>query len=125
MIRRPPRSTLFPYTTLFQSGSCGCRRPRPSSRQAGATRREDRKSTRLNSSHLVISYAVFCLKKKKIRPSPRQMLQRGGRREPVIPDVLHQEPVVTLDAIVQVFFFFNDTATTEIYPLSLHGALPI
>src|SRR2546426_7753596 len=83
MIRRPPRSTLFPYTTLFRSrvlarrradpqhfrgrelhgraGRGGQARPvRVPARAAG-----DRKSTRLNSSHLVISYAVFCLKKKK------------------------------------------------------------
>src|SRR2546426_1898777 len=74
MIRRPPRSTLFPYTTLFRS------RSRPAGRSGGwtgsggrlfrpavaeAISRPDRKSTRLNSSHLVISYAVFCLKKKK------------------------------------------------------------
>src|SRR5438045_7228274 len=69
MLRRPPRSTLFPYTTLFRSsgrissadpgrgGQARPRRPRPW--------RQDRKSTRLNSSHLGISYAVFCLKKKK------------------------------------------------------------
>src|SRR5438132_8831090 len=69
MIRRPPRSTLFPYTTLFRSlgerqqpaalaalGSC---------EQDRAHHEVDRKSTRLNSSHTVISYAVFCLKKKK------------------------------------------------------------
>src|SRR5258708_40231786 len=67
MIRRPPRSTLFPYTTLFRSSA---------RRQAGRTdararqcrgrpeREADRKSTRLNSSHQIISYAVFCLKKK-------------------------------------------------------------
>src|SRR2546422_5418865 len=81
MIRRPPRSTLFPYTTLFRS-----RRPRAApgtgpraTRRRGATGRaevawfvrplldqsQDRKSTRLNSSHGYISYAVFCLKKKK------------------------------------------------------------
>src|SRR6266853_4964217 len=69
MIRRPPRSTLFPYTTLFR---CSRRRPgRPAScsssracrRRSRCTR--DRKSTRLNSSHSQISYAVFCLKKKK------------------------------------------------------------
>src|SRR5438876_4796740 len=69
MIRRPPRSTLFPYTTLFRSNEwpwqpapCPCRfRPgREHSR-----RYPDRKSTRLNSSHPSISYAVFCLKKKK------------------------------------------------------------
>src|SRR3712207_8637919 len=93
MIRRPPRSTLFPYTTLFRSGepvagrACHLpaarhlrlrlRRDRPDRRQergelpptgaagAGAYRRADRKSTRLNSSHANISYAVFFLKKKK------------------------------------------------------------
>src|SRR5256885_11890768 len=85
MIRRPPRSTLFPYTTLFRS----TRKRRADRRRTSGTTREvrllaqgckkvgsawrlgnelpgDRKSTRLNSSHLVISYAVFCLKKKKI-----------------------------------------------------------
>src|SRR6185436_20619460 len=67
MIRRPPRSTLFPYTTLFRPGvSWGC----PSACPAPASARSspsspDRKSTRLNSSHQIISYAVFCLKKKK------------------------------------------------------------
>src|SRR2546426_6891427 len=71
MIRRPPRSTLFPYTTLFRSrsrGGGGGRRvhvpPVAGWHGPGAG---DRKSTRLNSSHLVISYAVFCLKKKKKR----------------------------------------------------------
>src|SRR2546426_2148302 len=89
MIRRPPRSTLFPYTTLFRSGLVARIRAGDraafgvlAERYAGVARRvaravlgdpddaddaaqEDRKSTRLNSSHLVISYAVFCLKKKK------------------------------------------------------------
>src|SRR5258705_8531696 len=87
MIRRPPRSTLFPYTTLFRSDGLRPRR-RPQGRaaekriqrqrqgrrrplqrswrdDAGAAQGKDRKSTRLNSSHLGISYAVFCLKKKK------------------------------------------------------------
>src|SRR5438034_3681104 len=67
MIRRPPRSTLFPYTTLFRSGAPR-RRGRSDAHGAGARgaqERRDRKSTRLNSSHTVISYAVFCLKKKK------------------------------------------------------------
>src|SRR5256885_2643115 len=68
MIRRPPRSTLFPYTTLFRSGavSSQCRPTMATpmdTRTIPATRMGDRKSTRLNSSHLVISYAVFCLKK--------------------------------------------------------------
>src|SRR5258705_9267338 len=73
MIRRPPRSTLFPYTTLFRSlrpppgaarpGSGSWRPGRPGTSGSSRARR-DRKSTRLNSSHLGISYAVFCLKKK-------------------------------------------------------------
>src|SRR3990167_8339487 len=86
-IRRPPRSTLFPYTTLFRSCS-GSRRSKsaatirsPAGNSATPSKTSDRKSTRLNSSHSQISYAVF--------------------------------------------FFFKDTATTEIYPLSLHDALPI
>src|SRR5258707_2458334 len=80
MIRRPPRSTLFPYTTLFRSHfgnkpPCGARNELVSiesklsaSSETNASLR-DRKSTRLNSSHANISYAVFCLKKKKVRAS--------------------------------------------------------
>src|SRR2546426_7638435 len=77
MIRRPPRSTLFPYTTLFRSGvmrgisavevdgvAVDVRSKGIPLADDGTTH-QDRKSTRLNSSHLVISYAVFCLKKKK------------------------------------------------------------
>src|SRR5438874_13544728 len=72
MIRRPPRSTLFPYTTLFRSISTWRVRKYleircPCSTACSRTTREDRKSTRLNSSHVEISYAVFCLKKKKTR----------------------------------------------------------
>src|SRR5256885_12593436 len=69
MIRRPPRSTLFPYTTLFRSPQKPpVLRGKPHPAGGGIRSRHgiDRKSTRLNSSHLVISYAVFCLKKKKI-----------------------------------------------------------
>src|SRR5262245_64962966 len=81
MIRRPPRSTLFPYTTLFRSRTArcrGCRRNPPASTvrrgswRAGSGATGDRKSTRLNSSHLGISYAVFCLKKKKKKKQKRQ-----------------------------------------------------
>src|SRR3989442_7395700 len=81
MIRRPPRSTLFPYTTLFRSPEVALCPPQPDvltrcerARLGSAIRSEgtpetcpDRKSTRLNSSHVRISYAVFCLKKKKRR----------------------------------------------------------
>src|SRR2546427_85780 len=129
MIRRPPRSTLFPYTTLFRSrreggfredhgaaargdegggraGQGNDRRRHPPGRppRGGRCARlrlaagRDRKSTRLNSSHSQISYAVFCLKKKNI----------------TVRTTHHR-----------LFFFFNDTATTEIYTLSLHDALPI
>src|SRR5258708_11212262 len=89
MIRRPPRSTLFPYTTLFRSG---IRRTRWAKRTevggAGSDRKQDegckkevlpnrdRKSTRLNSSHQIISYAVFCLKKKK----SKQHIETARRR---------------------------------------------
>src|SRR2546428_9465522 len=73
MIRRPPRSTLFPYTTLFRSsraierGGCQISRQKRNRAQTQLARclYGDRKSTRLNSSHDQISYAVFCLKKKK------------------------------------------------------------
>src|SRR6266850_3840077 len=66
MIRRPPRSTLFPYTTLFRSTSPSITTRVPCRRDPVPAPEVDRKSTRLNSSHLVISYAVFCLKKKKL-----------------------------------------------------------
>src|SRR5947199_2650880 len=85
MIRRPPRSTLFPYTTLFRSNDAhNARRQRADDQGRGlglgrhrldlglealAIAQQDRKSTRLNSSHLGISYAVFCLKKKIARIS--------------------------------------------------------
>src|SRR5438477_4368875 len=74
MIRRPPRSTLFPYTTLFRSlaeqprhdqGPEGHRHAAAGDKSRRRCAGEDRKSTRLNSSHMSISYAVFCLKKKK------------------------------------------------------------
>src|SRR5256885_9724682 len=95
MIRRPPRSTLFPYTTLFRStrpgvateaaaGEGGEALPDRGSTRADRPRRghgkeprprQDRKSTRLNSSHLVISYAVFCLKKKNAVPSLHYLVE--------------------------------------------------
>src|SRR5438552_5687733 len=86
MIRRPPRSTLFPYTTLFRSSLCAV----PDRLEKlmyldviGAPVALDRKSTRLNSSHQIISYAVFCLKKKTTHTSIRNPhLQRLRRLEP-------------------------------------------
>src|SRR2546429_5009070 len=81
MIRRPPRSTLFPYTTLFRSRQAVPHQPRvvrgeviirraKSGQKKSQKNEKDRKSTRLNSSHGYISYAVFCLKKKKTRHKP-------------------------------------------------------
>src|SRR6266571_4870182 len=187
MIRRPPRSTLFPYTTLFRSpwrpatGST-------SSYPTPAPTPEDRKSIRLNSSHMSISYAVFCLKKKKggmdieevARTHPEKILtfsvdpatglmthharraaqvlglsgdlaKQAGALLPKLYEafvakdmsLLEINPLVVtkagqlicLDAKVAFddnalyrhadVFFFNDPATTEIYTLSLHDALPI
>src|SRR2546427_6051670 len=96
MIRRPPRSTLFPYTTLFRSTGretwskrlhCRCARgaePREDFRRASVPG-SDRKSTRLNSSHSQISYAVFCLKKKKKKnkASLVKLKKQSERRMPV------------------------------------------
>src|SRR5947199_6965156 len=89
MIRRPPRSTLFPYTTLFRSRGCRgrragarrayrlCRGPGGSAAPGDAAHcKQDRKSTRLNSSHLGISYAVFCLKKKKKKKRKTKQIVR-------------------------------------------------
>src|SRR5437667_5700218 len=87
MIRRPPRSTLFPYTTLFRSQEMLRRHVRVAQRLGllvGAiqdtrhlARQRDRKSTRLNSSHITISYAVFCLKKKKKKRKNTQTYTRN------------------------------------------------
>src|SRR3989442_9492409 len=99
MIRRPPRSTLFPYTTLFRSGLefKGDRDGFPGKdevadyfedyvRQIKAPVRTDRKSTRLNSSHVRISYAVFCLKKKKMKDEAVENQRHKGRQGATTPD---------------------------------------
>src|SRR5260221_230017 len=145
MIRRPPRSTLFPYTTLFRSRSstapvsastcsCGVTRVRiitPHRRTEGTRSlwSPDRKSTRLNSSHTVISYAVFCLKKKRETCwHACASLHRSYRETDYLRDVCAShctECAPTHRRTCSTFFFFNDTATTEIYTLSLHDALPI
>src|SRR2546426_2624021 len=99
MIRRPPRSTLFPYTTLFRSLSYGVQRiPLVVVLPGGIFGNDcgvvdcsnalarDRKSTRLNSSHLVISYAVFCLKKKKNMNIVATLVTPYDRSRDVVPD---------------------------------------
>src|SRR6202453_1925075 len=128
MIRRPPRSTLFPYTTLFRS-----KRPhRPSAcRTECRVRRHhgfaiDRKSTRLNSSHLYISYAVFCLKK---TISKSNVLYEPSTTRLPLPYSDHSKRTAHIDAPRRLChrapFFFNDPATPEISALPLHAALPI
>src|SRR3954470_11376258 len=85
---------------------------------------EDRKSTRLNSSHVEISYAVFCLKKKRQQGADLVDLPPRGRNPAL--GLTARLPVVAFgDNAHDLLFFFNDPATTEIYPLSLHDALPI
>src|SRR3712207_4505227 len=143
MIRRPPGATLFPYTTLFRSrvaeyvawpscnagcGTVGHRSWIHSAAAFGVTSREvdpsDRKSTRLNSSHANISYAVFCLKKK----TKAVKIETGH-------GITSSTPICLLTRALKLAFplcrsltksfFFNDTATTGSYTLSLHDALPI
>src|SRR5438552_10256793 len=87
MIRRPPRSTLFPYTTLFRSPSIetnqlsfSCPSPKRNGTSSSRTRR-DRKSTRLNSSHQIISYAVFCLKKKKKKKKKKKIKKTKQKKK--------------------------------------------
>src|SRR6267378_2041200 len=127
MIRRPPRSTLFPYTTLFRSltdpADVSRLVPALGVYVSGSVR--DRKSTRLNSSHVESSYAVFCLKKKTkidpLRQLPLDHPDRDRLRLRRLPGPARQR----LGGRRLWGFFFNDTAATEIYPLSLHDALPI
>src|SRR5258708_5178323 len=139
MIRRPPRSTLFPYTTLFRScarsaslsvvgvaaassrivvssANGGSRTEPPDRIKALLIKFLDRKSTRLNSRPHITSHAVFCLQKKNQYVSPIQ-----GFHIHTATSCLRAKP----PPAIPPFFFFNDTATTEIYTLSLHDALPI
>src|SRR6266496_1005702 len=114
MIRRPPRSTLFPYTTLFRSGF-------PSTRTTGrSTDRRGRRGTRSeeHTSELQSRRDLVCrllLEKKKRVPKSSSASRCRSERSGGLP----------MDVKVMFFFFFNDPATTEIYTLSLHDALPI
>src|ERR1039458_4843515 len=131
MIRRPPRSTLFPYTTLFRSkcaGTCAasCARTRTSAIQNFAS---DRKSTRLNSSHLGISYAVFCLKKNESYLD-KWYFWAPHRRIPAIMAVASHTPPTRPDpsstsgpagpppAASRLLFFFKKPAAPRIIPSS-------
>src|SRR5215475_11674356 len=120
MIRRPPRSTLFPYTTLFRSAP---RRPTcvPTiERPQWTPRRSEEHTSELQSRENLVCRLLLEKKKKnttvspELRQHPSQIAQRYGGGL-----------LVCSGSHILYFFFFNDTATTEIYTLSLHDALPI
>src|SRR5215813_7251544 len=130
MIRRPPRSTLFPYTTLFRSPPCSTGRSAPSSgaanRPSRRRRSEEHTSELQSRPHLVCR--LLLEKKKKdpcLPPAQRKSGLEGknARRayEAIVVCLRHDH----VHEVRGYFFFFNDTATTEIYTLSLHDALPI
>src|ERR1035437_7001084 len=119
MIRRPPRSTLFPYTTLFRSENehekLDCAKSRIHSQLDSIKSFTDRKSTRLNSSHANISYAVFCLKKPELavlRDTQRVVVERSAERA----EVGHPDHVE--------FFFFKLVAPPGLLPFSPTEHLP-
>src|SRR6516225_7936801 len=136
MIRRPPRSTLFPYTTLFRSGIPHQALHPVVDPNAECAKEPDRKSTRLNSSHMSISYAVFCLKKKTKADDSVHLCTPDN----LPADVAHQQPqqpvagghleqavagAAVLDDVDNRLFFYKNKDTAETYALSLHDALPI
>src|SRR6201990_2692755 len=125
MIRRPPRSTLFPYTTLFRSP----RRHQPVPGlvlQPGAGRHPrdegDRKSTRLNSSHMSISYAVFCLKKNNIAPHSVALCEFLHGREDAVSMVTSVAYYPTWEKRPEVFLKLLRTAQFNGFPL--HRSFP-
>src|SRR5215813_1298029 len=127
MIRRPPRSTLFPYTTLFRSGAraefvCA---PRPPRNGTEAARSEEHTSELQSRPHLVCRLLLEKKKQQEHRNYAKHQKKCFWRE----PDVIWFEGFGDDSKIVEQalvsFFFFNDTATTEIYTLSLHDALPI
>src|ERR1022692_984013 len=122
MIRRPPRSTLFPYTTLFRSahGPIEHGRARQDWRRRQNPSRSEEHTSELQSPCNLVCRLL--LEKKKTEPAA--MGSRGGDTRPV-GAAAGRHPVSPRGPRSAHFFFFNDTATTEIYTLSLHDALPI
>src|SRR6266436_5224488 len=117
MTRRPPRSTLFPYTTLFRSVPDAMHADRNCARTTFHHRQQrDRKSTRLNSSHGYISYAVFCLKKKKLyigcyEPSQILSINRDDSVQCVLADpeallLCHPNNIAFRDSTLFAAYFF-------------------
>src|ERR1022692_3136689 len=122
MIRRPPRSTLFPYTTLFRSRSCASadRRSDRSAACRGHFYRSEEHTSELQSPCNLVCRLLLEKNKSLARPHDSRSWPRGEvkKRETINYRTCRPEK----DGL---FFFFNDTATTEIYTLSLHDALPI
>src|ERR1039457_4983786 len=117
MIRRPPRSTLFPYTTLFRSGVSGLEPhtySSPGSRPGTGYARSEEHTSELQSPCNLVCRLL--LEKKELRDGPFVT----GRNYTVL-----VSNVRDVSNLIIMLFFFNDTATTEIYTLSLHDALPI
>src|SRR6202022_1358536 len=138
MIRRPPRSTLFPTRRSSDLSGSLHAHARNSLRQCGRAhqRHRDRKSTRLNSSHQIISYAVFCLKKNTTRTTTTRQSFRatsphsGGRCAGAwlcLPSTGTQHRRVCVEPLdyATLFFFFNERAPPGFSPLPPPGALPI
>src|SRR6266478_5091498 len=126
MLRRPPRSTLFPYTTLFRSRPVRRRPPaatRPPYAITPRSRSEEHTSELQSQSNLVCRLLLEKKKHNALPPPPRAHRRSPGRRE--IRRQACEHPGSPRARRCHCFFFFNDTATTEIYTLSLHDALPI
>src|SRR6185295_6127211 len=122
MIRRPPRSTLFPYTTLFRSFDATAPitdQYLPTALPQARLARSEEHTSELQSRQYLVCRLLLEKKKMKRRipdrPGSRGLLRARSFPSPIPPAPLYARP----------FFFFNDTATTEIYTLSLHDALPI
>src|SRR6266581_799136 len=135
MIRRPPRSTLFPYTTLFRSPGSAAARPSCTGPWAGRPGRRSEEHTSELQSPVHLVCRLLLEKKKKNSPDHARSGKQDlidKRHRLVLVGFLGQRHLVHQDllclrehAFLAFFFFFNDTATTEIYTLSLHDALPI
>src|SRR6266516_2004770 len=138
MIRRPPRSTLFPYTTLFRSGAVRGRsqsRDERSARQRPRRHRSEEHTSELQSPYDLVCRLLLEKKKRSLNTSLCiiKIFINMSTWSTIIVHVIFACAVIQLKVIdsqivivsFSVFFFFNDTATTEIYTLSLHDALPI
>src|SRR6266496_1339205 len=124
MIRRPPRSTLFPYTSLFRSS---CTRPRTFARRctrwpSGSAVRSEEHTSELQSRRDLVCRLLLEKKKDQNVNVPR--FYRVPVSNPFAAQPFPRN-ITWAKVLLNLFFFFNDTATTEIYTLSLHDALPI